>query len=170
MVRDVDKKGVLEIARELGPYKLGLHSGSDKFSIYPIIARHAGDLLHVKTAGTSYLEALRVVARLDPALFREILAFAVSRYEEDRKSYHVSARISRVPPAESTKDAQLEKLFEQFDARQVLHVTYGSVLTAKDESGAPRFRERLLALLKRNPEIYAAAVEKHMERHVRPFA
>jgi hypothetical protein len=75
-----------------------------------------------------------------------------------------------VPPAESTKDAQLEKLFEQFDARQVLHVTYGSVLTAKDESGAPRFRERLLALLKRNPEIYAAAVEKHMERHVRPFA
>lgn len=162
--------GHVEIARELGPYKLGLHSGSDKFSIYPIIARHAGDLLHVKTAGTSYLEALRVVARLDPALFREILAFAVSRYEEDRKSYHVSARISRVPPAESTKDAQLEKLFEQFDARQVLHVTYGSVLTAKDESGAPRFRERLLALLKRNPEIYAAAVEKHMERHVRPFA
>jgi tagaturonate epimerase len=111
-----------------------------------------------------------VVARLDPALFREIFAFAVSSYEEDRKGYHVSARVSRVPPADSFKDAQLEKLFDQFDARQVLHVTFGSVLATKDESGASRFRERLLTLLKRNPEIYAAAVEKHLERHIRPFA
>jgi len=159
----------VEIARELGPYKLSLHSGSDKFSIYPVIARHAGELIHVKTAGTSYLEALRVAAVLDPALFREILSFSVSRYEEDRRSYHVSADVAKVPEGQSLKDGQLEKLLEQFDARQVLHVTYGSVLTAKDESGASRFRERLLTVLKRNPEVHAAAVQKHLERHVQPF-
>ena len=48
-----------------GPYKLSLHSGSDKFSVYPIVARLTagtggpGPLVHVKTAGTSYLEALQ---------------------------------------------------------------------------------------------------------------
>ena len=64
------------IARVLGPYKLSIHSGSDKFSIYPIFARHAGSLVHLKTAGTSYLEALRAIAGVDPAFFREILALA----------------------------------------------------------------------------------------------
>ena len=53
------------LARELGPYKLSLHSGSDKLSLYPILARTTNGCFHVKTAGTSYLEALRVVARHD---------------------------------------------------------------------------------------------------------
>src|SRR5690606_34105975 len=44
------------IARALGPYKLSLHSGSDKFSVYPAIAEATGGLVHLKTAGTSYLE------------------------------------------------------------------------------------------------------------------
>ena len=41
-------------------YKLSIHTGSDKFSIYPIIARHTGGQVHVKTAGTSYLESVRL--------------------------------------------------------------------------------------------------------------
>ena len=47
-----------EIARTLGPYKLSLHSGSDKFSVYPVLAEATRGLVHLKTAGTSYLEAL----------------------------------------------------------------------------------------------------------------
>ena len=58
------------IAEMLGPYKLSLHSGSDKLSIYPALARATKGRFHVKTAGTSYLEALRVVARHDAGLFR----------------------------------------------------------------------------------------------------
>ena len=46
--------------------------GSDKFAVFPLFGRHGGDRLHVKTAGTSWLEALRVVAATDPALFRVI--------------------------------------------------------------------------------------------------
>src|SRR3954468_16497121 len=57
------------IARYCGPYKISVHSGSDKFSVYPVLGRVCGDLLHVKTAGTSYLEALRVLARTAPSLF-----------------------------------------------------------------------------------------------------
>ena len=58
------------IMNHFDSYKLSIHTGSDKFSIYPIIARHAHGHVHVKTAGTSYLEALRLVAEHDPALFR----------------------------------------------------------------------------------------------------
>ncbi|HDY76194.1 MAG TPA: hypothetical protein ENH49_06685, partial [Candidatus Marinimicrobia bacterium] len=65
----------IAIAKYCGPYKLSIHSGSDKFSIYPIIGRLSGELLHVKTAGTSYLEALRVICRTDKKLFREIIEF-----------------------------------------------------------------------------------------------
>ena len=43
------------IARHFGPYKISLHSGSDKFSIYSIAGELAGDLVHLKTAGTSSL-------------------------------------------------------------------------------------------------------------------
>ena len=50
------------ITAHFGTYKLSLHSGSDKFSVYPLIARHWGDQIHVKTAGTSSLEALHVLA------------------------------------------------------------------------------------------------------------
>jgi len=89
--------GHAAIARALGPYKLSLHSGSDKFSIYPIVAEHARGLVHVKTAGTSYLEALRTIAAIDPALFRDVYVLARQRYETDRTSYHVSARLDRAP-------------------------------------------------------------------------
>ena len=55
-----------------GTYKLSLHSGSDKFSVYPLVAKHWGERIHVKTAGTSYLEALRVLAKHEPDLFLKI--------------------------------------------------------------------------------------------------
>ena len=47
--------------------------------MYPALSRATEGRFHVKTAGTSYLEALRVVARHDEALFRRIIAFARSR-------------------------------------------------------------------------------------------
>src|SRR5690606_9398285 len=78
------------VSQAFGPYKLSLHSGSDKFSAYPLAREVAGDLVHLKTAGTSYLEALRTLAALDPGLFRAIFRFALARYEADRASYHVS--------------------------------------------------------------------------------
>jgi len=160
----------VDIARHLGPYKLSLHSGSDKFSIYSVAAKHAGELIHVKTAGTSYLEALHVTAEVKPALFREILDFAIGRYEEDKKTYHVSADLAKVPASKDLGDDELAGVIARFDARQVLHVTYGSVLMTKDETGRPRFRDRLLAVLKADPEAHAAALEKHLRRHVQPFA
>jgi hypothetical protein len=53
------------IMRHFDCYKLSVHTGSGKPSIYPIIARHTESRVHVKTDGTSYLEALRLVAALE---------------------------------------------------------------------------------------------------------
>jgi hypothetical protein len=158
---DADLAKHAAIARVLGPYKLSIHTGSDKFSIYSIFARHAGELVHLKTAGTSYLEALRAIAGVDPELFRQILAFARERYGEDRATYHVSGDLARVPLPEDLADGQLAAILEQFDGRQVLHVTFGSVLH--------RFGDRLLATLARHEEAYYAALEAHFERHLKPF-
>src|SRR5207244_10650611 len=88
------------LAELLGPYKLSLHSGSDKLSMYAALARATKGRFHVKTAGTSYLEALRVVARHDERLFRRIITFARGRYETDKATYHVSATLAGVPSPE----------------------------------------------------------------------
>jgi hypothetical protein len=157
------------IARRLGPYKLSLHSGSDKFSVYPIAARQTRGLVHLKTAGTSYLEALRTAAGVDPGLFREIYVFAREHYETDRASYHVSARLDRAPEPDQVPESGLAPLLEQFDAREILHVTFGSVLTEPTADGGFRFRDRLLGLLATHPEAYAQNLETHFVRHLRPF-
>jgi hypothetical protein len=150
------------VAEALGPYKLSVHSGSDKFSIYPIVARYTRGLSHLKTAGTSYLEALRAAAVLEPALFRSIVEMARDRYEIDRATYHVSARPSKLPDLGTLRDAALPELLDQFDARQMLHVTFGSSLQA--------FGDRLLKALRRDEEVYYALLMSHFERHLASFA
>ncbi len=165
---DRDVEGHAAIARANGGYKLSLHSGSDKFSIYPAIARHTRGLVHLKTAGTSYLEALRVVAAADPGFFSSIYSFSRARYDSDRASYHVSARLDRAAEDAGTMDHPAE-LLDQFDAREILHVTFGSVLTAVDDEGRPRFADRIKELLERFPHRYAEALERHFVRHLAPF-
>lgn len=157
------------IARQFGPYKLSLHSGSDKFSIYPAAMRQTQGLVHLKTAGTSYLEALRTIAALDPVFFRKIYVFARERYDTDKASYHVSAEVAHTPAPEDLSDAQLPRLLEKFDAREVLHVTFGSVLTERNADGSRRFYDRFMELLRANPEDYAQNVERHFARHLEPF-
>src|SRR5207249_3782898 len=78
-----------------------------------------------------YLEALRVVVRTDPALFGEIAAFSHGRFATDRATYHIStteAETSRLPRAGGPKDLERPYLDER-PGRQLLHVTFGSVLT-----------------------------------------
>ena len=173
-----DIAGHAAIARQFGPYKLSLHSGSDKFSIYPAAMQQTGGLIHLKTAGTSYLEALRTIAVLDVDLFDEIYAFARGRYETDRASYHVSAELVHAPLPQEVANWPRDThsaLLDQFDAREILHVTYGSILTERNSSSDNplaedwRFYDRIMALLKTNPDAYAANLERHFARHLKPF-
>lgn len=150
------------IMRYFGRYKLSVHTGSDKFSLYGIVNRQAGGLVHVKTAGTSYLEALRVLTQVNPALFRRILTLGHERFAKDRKSYFLDCRQENVPHSEELSDAQLPALLDHFDARQLLHVTFGSAL---DEYGT-----KVKAVLAANEGAYEAVLVAHFRRHLEPFA
>lgn len=161
------------IADMLGPYKLSLHSGSDKLSMYKVLAQTTNGRFHVKTAGTSYLEALRVVARHDEALFRQIVDFGRSRYDVDRATYHVSATLDSAPPASEVSSIQeLEQLYLEcwptveegkgftMQGRQILHCTFGSTLT-HDELG-PAIR----SVLESHPGTYEEVLEEHFAKHL----
>ncbi|MFA7288234.1 MAG: tagaturonate epimerase family protein [Melioribacteraceae bacterium] len=178
--KGIDYKGDLEIFKEeylkhhqvvkhFGNYKLSLHSGSDKFSVYAVIGSIPNTITHVKTAGTSYLEALRVTAIKEPKLFREILEFSRGLYENEKKTYHVSADLNKVFPEERYNDLELIDLFNQEDARQVLHVTFGSVLTSVDENGNYLFKDRIINCLKENEEEHYNVLIKHFNKHLDPF-
>ena len=157
------------IARCCGPYKLSIHSGSDKFSIYPAIARQTRGLVHLKTAGTSYLEALRAIAEVDPQLFREILAFSFERYDEDKATYHVSAEPQQALRSGDLADDELARVLDNFHNRQMLHVTFGSVLTERLPGGDYRFRKHFFEVLRANEDTYYRVLEAHFDRHLEPF-
>jgi hypothetical protein len=154
------------IASQYGPYKISLHSGSDKFSVYPPIAEICDSNFHVKTAGTSYLEALRVVCRTAPDLFRDIVSFCRDRFPVDRATYHISASLEGTPPAESLSPEQLEQLYLTEDnGRQLLHVTFGSVLTVCDGEKF-RFKDDLLSILRSESGLHEAFLIKHFGKHL----
>jgi tagaturonate epimerase len=156
-----DLNGHAEIARVLGPYKLSLHSGSDKFSVYRLIHAATRGQVHLKTAGTSYVEALRVIAQVEPTLFREIVTIARASYAQDRASYHVSASEERVPVPEDVPDQKLASLLDDLNVRQVLHVTFGSILD--------RLGIAVRAALQAYEEDYSEQLEQHFYRHLKPF-
>lgn len=165
------------IAELLGPYKLSLHSGSDKVSMYSALARATKGRFHVKTAGTSYLEALRVVARHDEPLFRQLIDFGRSRYDTDKATYHVSATNATVPPTSDIADADgLERTYLERWAdvpagkgftepgRQILHCTFGSTLTH------PEFGPAVRAVLEAHPDTYTEVLADHFSRHLDALA
>jgi hypothetical protein len=141
------------VTAHFGTYKLSLHSGSDKFSVYPLIAKYWGERIHVKTAGTSYLEALRVLAKYEPDLFTKIYTLGRERYETDRQSYHVSADLSRLPGS-----ADLPALLDDFHAREVLHVTFGSALA--------QFGVELKAAIAKHETAYYDGLRAHFNKHL----
>ncbi len=155
------------IARYCGPYKISVHSGSDKFAAYPAVGRVCGDLLHVKTAGTSYLEALRVVARVAPAVFGEIAEYCRGRFAVDRQSYHIStteAEIAGLGPYRGKADEPA--WLDERVGRQLLHVTFGSALTLGADARGRRFKDAILELLTENAGLHRELLAGHLGRHL----
>jgi len=156
------------IARRLG-YKLSIHSGSDKFTVFPSIARETKGQFHVKTAGTNWLEAMRVAAIKDPPLYREVHNYALEAFAEAKKYYHVTTDLSKIPDVSKLKDEELPKLFENNDARQLIHITYGLILSLRNvASGSDSFvyRDRLYKLWKDYEDEYRKALQKHIGKHL----
>ena len=160
--------------------KLSVHSGSDKFSLYPIIRRTLpkfGAGLHLKTAGTTWLEELIGLAEAGGdalALAKEIYAGAIGHVDEFCAPYASVIDIDKaqLPTAEEvagwTSDQftgalrhdQSHPLFNP-SFRQLLHVAFK--LAAKKG-------QRYLDLLDANAEIVGKNVTENLyKRHLRPL-
>ncbi|MFD1336736.1 tagaturonate epimerase family protein [Oceanobacillus iheyensis] len=154
----------VDIAKHFG-YKISIHSGSDKFSVFPIISKHTERILHVKTAGTSWLEALRVIANKNPSLYRKIHAYAEQNVEEALQYYHITPDFGAITPLEDTKDSMLSEYLNDDNARQLLHITYGLVLTAS-KNGSSLFKDHIYSTLSEYEDVYRDYLIKHIGRHV----
>lgn len=147
------------IQKNLGGYRLSLHSGSDKFSIYPIFFRETEGFFHLKTSGTSWLAALETVAEVKPELFFQVYRVAYETFEENLKAYRVSVRKEELPVTpEDVVEADLHRLLAHPGVRQCLHIAYGSVLDALGEE----LREVLVQAEARHYE----KVEENLRKHL----
>ncbi|MBU0934376.1 MAG: tagaturonate epimerase family protein [Spirochaetes bacterium] len=148
------------IAKAYGDYKVSIHSGSDKFSAYPIIGRLTGLRVHVKTAGTSWLESLRAVSLHAPQLFRHVLDKAYRYYPDALKLYHITPDLARIPKAADLSDAELASYLALPESRQLLHVTYGGLLND------PELRPQFFSFLQAGEEAHYACVRDHLRKHI----
>jgi len=154
------------IAKNIGGYKLSLHTGSDKFSVYPIFSQETDGLCHIKTAGTSWLEEVKVVAIKDPAFYREIHRFALENFAKDRASYNLTTDLSCIPDIDTIPDDELTNLFKQNDSRQLIHITYGSILRAKNDEKKYIFKDRIYKILFEYEEDHYLELSNHIRRHL----
>ena len=149
-----------KIADHFG-YKLSVHSGSDKFSVFSTVGRMTKGHVHVKTAGTNWLEAVAVLAEHDPALYRRAHKFAVEHRPEAEKYYHVTTDPSTIPDIDLESDAYLPEYLTLPASRQTLHITYGLLLNQD------WFRDAFFAFLLDHEEEYYARLGRHIGKHLR---
>jgi tagaturonate epimerase len=179
-----DDLAVLKFAvREYGlpaNLKLSVHSGSDKFSLYPIIRRAiaaTGAGLHLKTAGTTWLEEVIGLAEAGGdglALAKEIYAYALAHVDElcapyasvidiDRTQLPTAATVNSWTGPQLASAVRHIPSHPQFNAhiRQLLHVSF---------KVAAKQGQRYLDLLKSNAEIVGQQVTENIyDRHLKPL-
>lgn len=147
------------ISQHYGDYKLSIHSGSDKFSIFPNIGKISQGKIHLKTAGTSWLEAVRLISLKAPTLFRKMYQLALSSFKEASAYYHVTTNLSNLPVLKDLTDRELPHLLNQEDARQLFHITYGFLLRSN-------VREQIFKTLTHFEDDYASLLDNHLQKHL----
>jgi len=160
--------------------KLSVHSGSDKFSIYPIIKKlikkhDAG--LHVKTAGTTWLEEVIGLAEAGGeglAIAKSIYAQALERFDALTAPYATVIDIdqAQLPSPDEVADWSSEKYVNTLrhdpscadynaNFRQLIHVGFKI---------AAEMSDRYTDALKANEAVIARNVTENLyERHIQPI-
>ncbi|MGZ3493432.1 MAG: tagaturonate epimerase family protein [Thermodesulfobacteriota bacterium] len=147
-------------------YKISIHFKNNQFSLLPEIGRLSKGFLDFKAADASWPEAMRLVALVHPALYREMHSLALSQFIEASKPYAVKVDLKRIPKLEELSDEHLPALLDEEDCRQLFHVAYESLLNATNPSGEYLFRKKLYHILTRYEEDYWSLLETHIEKHL----
>jgi len=160
--------------------KLSVHSGSDKFAIFPAVNRALRDLgagVHVKTSGTTWLEEAIGLAEAGGdglALVKDVYQAAYKRREELCSPYASVIDIDavRLPSPDEVRAWSAERfaaalrhdpadpLYDR-NVRQLVHVGY---------KVAAGMGSRYIELLQANEATIAANVTANIfERHIEPL-
>ncbi len=160
--------------------KLSVHSGSDKFSIYPAIKRalaRTGAGLHIKTAGTNWLEEVIGLAESGGSgleLAKEIYAQALAKKEALCEPYAtvIDIDFAKLPSAETVNDWTSEQFTGALrhdqsnsaydpNVRQLLHVGFKI---------AAQLGDTYIKALHDNRETVSRCVtENLLDRHMKPL-
>lgn len=160
--------------------KLSVHSGSDKFSIYPAIRsaiRKFNAGIHVKTAGTNWLEEVIGLAEAGNdglEIAKEIYGKSIGRYDELTGPYATVLKINKfllpgVAEVNSWSSRQFSEALTHDQSsksynphfRQLIHVGYKI---------AAEMGDSFLSALDKHHEIIAGKVKYNLlERHLKPL-
>jgi hypothetical protein len=160
--------------------KLSVHSGSDKFSIYEPMRRALkkfGAGVHIKTAGTTWLEELIGLAEAGGdglEIAKEIYAYAIEHVDEFCAPYASVIDIdkSKLPPAATVNGWSSKQFVSALrhdhknpafnpSFRQLLHVSF---------KVAAKKGDRYLNALKKHEAVIAKNVTENLfERHMKPL-
>lgn len=158
--------------------KLSIHSGSDKFSIYPIMGRLINKYdkgIHIKTAGTTWLEEIIGLAVADPAaleLAKKIYVSALGRMEELTVPYAtvIDVDVDKLPSPEEVagwdaetfartmRHNQADPLYNP-SFRQLIHVSY---------KVAAEFGDEYYPALEKHTDVIGAQITENLcDRHIK---
>jgi len=160
--------------------KLSVHSGSDKFSIYPSINRILKKYdkgVHIKTAGTTWLEEIAGLALSGGKgleMAKKIYGAAISRFDELTKPYStvIDIDLNHLPASEEVNKWNNKKFTETLrhdlnnpdynpEFRQLLHVAY---------KVAAEFGDHFLRMVKDNEEVIGKLVTENIYiNHIKPI-
>lgn len=143
------------LSKMLEGYRLSLHSGSDKFSVYKLFGDTTGGNFHIKTSGTSWVMAVKLVASANPELFRDLYSRCLDNLMESKKAYHVYITPEHFP---SELPHDLLAFYDIPDVRQLFHISYGVLLDAR--------KSAIYETLRKHEQEHYGYVSDHIARHL----
>jgi hypothetical protein len=147
------------IARQYGKWRLGFDHAEEKLAVFPLLSASCGNQLHLNFDGLGWIAATRLMAKLEPALLRELLVVAQERFVFDRPDVEVATTEDDIRTLPDVPDSELERVFvDDFRARQLLRFTATSLLNHEVHGRALR------DAIERNRHLHEELVEAETRR------
>ncbi len=143
------------VSRSFG-FKLSFRNLEQKPELLTLLGEAAGYRLHASLGGLSWLEAMRLLAREEPVLFRLVYGIALTALPVARQVFPSSLDESALPSLDGLEDNALPGLLSGTPVEQLLELTYGQVLHSQ-------LKDRLAAFLRS----HAAELEELVRNRVR---
>ena len=143
------------VSRNFG-FKLSIRNLEHKPELLSLLGEVTGDRFHGSLGGLCWLEAMRLLAREEPVLFRLVYGLSLTALPVARQVFPSSLDETDIPSLDALTDGELPSLLFRPSVIRLLDLTYGQVLHSQ-------LKERLLIFLRS----HAARLEEQMKNQVR---